>query len=69
MMKADLEYFRTDEIISGCSASALRSKIKNFYNNQFGVSPTVSLECELSDGSRTSACDSAIDVVEHIYTI
>jgi len=68
MLKKDLEYWKSPEIVSGCSAWDLRGKIKGFYSNQFGTDPDVSLECELNDGNMTLDCSNE-NVTTHIYDI
>jgi len=68
MLKKDLEYWKSPEIVSGCSAWDLRGKIKGFYSNQFGTDPDVSLECELNDGNMTLDCSNE-NVTTHIYEI
>ena len=67
-LKEDLEYFRTDEIVAGASAYEMHKRIKDYYKNQFGTDPLVSLECELVDLNRTSDCTD-INVAKHIYKI
>ena len=68
MLKENLEYWKSDEIVSGCTASQMRDKVKGFYKDQFRVSPNVYLECELADGTPALSCDE-LDVATHVYTI
>lgn len=68
MVKEDLEYFKSEEIVAGGSAKQLRDGIKKFYKDQFGVDPVVTLECEVDDGTIDSTC-SHVNVTDHVYQI
>ena len=68
LLKEDLEYWRSDNIVAGCSANSMKDKIKGFYKDQFKVDPNVSLSCELFDGTPAASCDE-VDVTDHVYTI
>lgn len=68
MLKDDLEYHKSGEIVAGGDPSIMRNSIKGFYKDQFKVDPIVNLECEVNDGTIDTTC-THVNVTTHVYEI